>query len=68
MGMQNLNALELTKIEVLPHYNKFVDRFEKFEEKCRAYEEQYQVKVIRLNDGDGVCIDGDRISKLKHNI
>ena len=65
MGLKNLKALGLTKVEVLPHYNKFVDRFEKFEEKCKDYEKKNHVQVFRLNDGDGVCIEGDRISVLR---
>ena len=41
------------------HDGKFLSRFEKFEEKCCIYEEEYGVKVIRINDGDGVFIDKD---------
>jgi len=33
--------------------------FEQFEEKYCMYEKAYGVKVIRINDGDGVFIDGE---------
>ena len=58
MGLTDLRALSLTNIQVLPHYSKFLTRFEQFEEKCRAYEKQHNVNVIRINDGDGVFVDG----------
>ena len=57
VGLTDLTALRLTDIEVLPHYNKFLKRFDQFEEQCLAYEEEHHVKVVRLNDGDGVIVD-----------
>ncbi|MCM1263025.1 MAG: Type 1 glutamine amidotransferase-like domain-containing protein [Butyrivibrio sp.] len=61
MGLTDLSGLNLTNIEVLPHYEKFLKRFDAFEEKCRIYEKEHSVEVIRLNDGDGVLIDGNNI-------
>lgn len=60
-GLTDLNGLSLTKYEVLPHYSRFLTKFERFEEKCRTYEEKRNTKVIRINDGDGVIIDGDEM-------
>lgn len=59
MGLTDLSGLNLTNIEVLPHYEKFLKRFDAFEEKCRIYEKEHSVEVIRLNDGDGVLIEGN---------
>ncbi|MCM1047202.1 MAG: Type 1 glutamine amidotransferase-like domain-containing protein [Clostridiales bacterium] len=59
MGLTDLNGLNLTNIEVLPHYEKFLKQFDAFEEKCRIYEKEHSVEVIRLNDGDGVLIEGN---------
>lgn len=56
LKLSNLTALNLTEVEVLPHYSKFLQRFEGFEEKCAAYEKKYGREVIRLNDGEGVVI------------
>ena len=39
--------------------NGYLPRFEGFEEKCRLYEQEKQVRVLRLNDGDGVFLDRD---------
>ncbi len=57
LGLTDLRGLALTKVQVLPHYNKFISRFEKFEEKCCIYEKKHNVSVIRINDGEGVFID-----------
>ena len=48
-------------VQVLPHYSRFLTRFERFEERCCDYEKAHQVSVIRLNDGDGVIIDGEKM-------
>lgn len=61
LGLKDLSGIKLTDIEVLPHYDRFLKRFDKFEEKCRIYEKQHSVQVIRLNDGEGVFIDGSAI-------
>lgn len=57
LGLTDLRGLSLTQLQVLPHYNKFLSRFDKFEEKCCIYEKEYNVSVIRINDGEGVFID-----------
>ena len=61
LGLTDLNGLSLTKVEVLPHYSRFLKKIERFEEMCYAYEEKHNKKVIRINDGDGVIIDGEEI-------
>lgn len=57
LGITDLRGLSLTQIQVLPHYSKFLSRFDNFEEKCCAYEKEHSVSVIRINDGEGVFID-----------
>ncbi len=57
LGLTDLRGLALTQVQVLPHYSKFLSRFEKFEEKCYIYEKEHNVSVIRINDGEGVFID-----------
>lgn len=59
LGLTDLSGLSLTEVQVLPHYRKFLTRFDRFEEKCCAYEKENHVHVIRLNDGDGVLINGE---------
>lgn len=61
LGITDLRGLSLTEVQVLPHYDKFLSRFEQFEEKCCNYEKEKGVKVIRINDGEGVFIDKEII-------
>ena len=61
LGLKDLNGIKLTDVEVLPHYEKFINRFDRFEEKCRIYEKEHSVEVIRLNDGEGVFIEGSTV-------
>ena len=69
IGLTDLRGLSLTRVQVLPHYSKFLTKFEQFEEKCRIYEKEHNAKVIRINDGDGVLIDGEvHICKVKKPI
>lgn len=56
VNLTDLCGLALTDIEVLPHYDSFADRFERFEERCCEYEEAHDTCVIRLNDGEGVIL------------
>ncbi len=57
VGLCDLTALGLTQTECLPHYSRFLTRFEGFEETCRDYEQTYGKTVIRLNDGEGIFLD-----------
>ena len=59
LGLADFSGLSLTEVQVLPHYSKYLTRFAQFEETCCIYEKEHHVHVIRLNDGDGVLIDGD---------
>lgn len=54
--LTDLRGLALAEIQVLPHSSRFLSRFDGFEETCRAYEEEHHVRVIRLNDGDGIIL------------
>lgn len=61
VGLENLTALGLTDVQILPHYSKFLARYEHFEAKCAQYERENQCSVIRLNDGEAVIIDQGRL-------
>lgn len=65
LGLSDLTGLCLTNTQVLPHYSKFLKRFEHFEDTCLNYEKQHLIKVIRLNDGDGVFISNERVEICK---
>lgn len=56
LGLNDLKGLALTETEVLPHYSKYLSRFDRFEEVCSDYENEKKLQVIRLNDGEGVFL------------
>lgn len=64
-GLKDLTGLQLTTVEVLPHYSKFLSRFDGFEDTCAKYEKEHLVQVIRLNDGDAVFIGNDENRTLR---
>lgn len=64
VNLTDLRGLELAKIEVLPHYSRFLTRFDRFEETCREYEQSRGVAVQRLNDGDAVLIDKGKVRQI----
>jgi len=65
VGLGDLSACQLTEIQLLPHYSKFLNRYNDFEEKCTQYEQEKGCNVIRLNDGEGVFIDGVDVTIIK---
>ena len=62
-ALEDCKGLCLTKIHIIPHYNKFLKRFDKLEGICKAYEQEHNCSIVRLNDGDGIII-GDGIETL----
>lgn len=56
INLLDLTGLGFSNVEILPHYDRFLNRFEKFEERAREYEIANRCKVIRINDGQGVII------------
>lgn len=67
VGLKDLSAMYLTNRQILPHYSKFLDRYDVFEEKCSQYEREYSCAVIRLNDGEGVLIDNNTSFVIRKN-
>lgn len=61
VGLKDLTALGLTSVQILPHYSKFLARYERFEGRCAQYERENRCSVIRLNDGEAVLIDQERL-------
>ncbi len=57
LGLTDLRGLSLTELQILPHYDRFLSKFNRFEEICCDYEKEHNVSVIRINDGEGVFID-----------
>ncbi len=54
VNLLDLSGFGFTNIEILPHYNKYSKRFERFEERAKEYEKTKNRNVIRINDGQGI--------------
>ncbi|MFA5153324.1 MAG: Type 1 glutamine amidotransferase-like domain-containing protein [Clostridia bacterium] len=65
VGLISMEGLSLTEIEVLPHYSKYLSKFERFEERCKEYEKEKSKEVIRLNDGEAIFINGNEIKIIR---
>lgn len=64
-GLTDLTGLGLAPLELLPHYSRYLKRFERFEERCREYEAARHCHVTRLNDGEGLLVCGERVTLLR---
>jgi len=63
--VKSMDALNLCPFPILPHYSSFIHRFERLEERCQEFEEEYSIEVLRLNDGDGVFLNGDWMEVIR---
>lgn len=54
--LTSLNGVGIANLEILPHYHRFIERFEAFEERARKYEKENNCTVIRIDDGQGVLV------------
>lgn len=57
VNLTERTALGLTDVQILPHYGKLMKKDSAAEEKCRAYENENNCTVVRLDDGEGVFIE-----------
>lgn len=64
-GLTDLTGMNLTDIQILPHYSKFLSRYDKLEERCLKYEKENLCQVIRLNDGEGIVIKDNKRMLIK---
>ena len=65
VNLDDLNGLSLTNTHIIPHYNKFLKRFNNLEDICKVYEQEYNCSIVRLNDGDGIIIENGFESLIK---
>ena len=65
VNLCDLSACDFTNIRILPHYSRFLKKYEAFEEKCFEYERNFNCDVIRLNDGEGIIINEYDVNMIK---
>ncbi|GFP76271.1 Type 1 glutamine amidotransferase-like domain-containing protein [Clostridium fungisolvens] len=57
VNLTDLSGFGFSPIELLPHYSRFITKFERFEEIAKEYETTNNCKVIRIDDGQAVIVD-----------
>jgi len=60
VNLSDFTGFSLTNIEILPHYSRFLSRFDRFEETAKEYEVAENRTVIRIDDGQAVFIENSR--------
>lgn len=67
VNLTDFKGLCLADVHLIPHYSKFTQRYEFFEEKLKQYEIANGCELIRLNDGDGMLFDKGQCVLIKSN-
>jgi len=64
IGLTDLTGLALTDFDILPHYQRFLSRYEQLEERVQQYEKANNCTVTRLDDGEGIFIYDNRFYRV----
>ncbi len=56
VGLTDFTGVGITNLTILPHYHRFIEQFERFEERAQEYESNNNCNVIRIDDGQGVLV------------
>lgn len=63
--LKDLTGLNLTNgVEHLPHKTRYTETIDAFEKRIKTYEKKAGHKVICLEDGQGIIIDGDIVTEI----
>ena len=57
-GLTDLTGMNVTGTQVLPHYSRLLNRYDRLEERCREYERENRCQVVRLDDVDSITKEG----------
>ena len=64
-GITDFSGMDLADIQVIPHYDKFLKKYDCFEERCQKYEKEKGCSLIRLNDGEGISINQGKVTLIR---
>ncbi len=53
-NITDFKAMNLNNVQIVPHYSKFINKYNDFEERCNKYEQNNNCKLIRLNEGENM--------------
>jgi dipeptidase E len=64
VGLTDFSGLGLTTVNLCPHYSRYIDRYENFEERICRVERDEKITITRINDGEAIVIDGENVVKV----
>lgn len=64
VGLTNFTGVKLTKINLFPHYSRFISRYDNFEERICKVEHTSNIVVTRINDGEAIIINNKKTTKI----
>ena len=64
VGLTDFTGVKLTEINLFPHYSRFINRYDNFEERICKVEHTFNIVVTRMNDGEALIINNEEITKI----
>ena len=57
VNLTDFTGLNLTEVEILPHYHRLIKQIPNFEELSKEYENRNNCKLVRIDDGQGIFVN-----------
>ena len=57
VNLPDFSALGIVDVQIIPHYHRFIHRFDRFEQRIKKYELDNNCSVLRMDDGDGLFVE-----------
>jgi dipeptidase E len=57
VNLPDFSALGIVDVQIIPHYHRFTNRFDSFEQRIKKYELDNNCSVLRMDDGDGLFVE-----------
>ena len=57
VNLPDFSALGIVDVQIIPHYHRFIHRFDSFEQRIKKYELDNNCSVLRMDDGDGLFVE-----------
>ncbi|MFA6941529.1 MAG: Type 1 glutamine amidotransferase-like domain-containing protein [Clostridiaceae bacterium] len=64
IGLTDFTGADITEINICPHYSRFINRYNNFEERICKVENKYNISVNRINGGEAIIVDNNSIIKI----
>lgn len=63
VGVTSFSGLNLYPLDICPHYSRFVNKYNNFENRIQQIENKFSLNIIRLNDGEALVYEDYEIKK-----